>query len=862
MFSTKKSVTDVWPINKKRFLVLVDPETVTDEEGAASCIPTIAFLLSKGAKVIVACSFGNIRGVPLNLSDKHREGAIRAFQNEEGMGLTSFFSALTQKEKVDVLSHVEGLSAFAKSCSATHGTGKTTFFEELPTETKLSAILSRYPSATFARASTLQLVEKFQRLLEGVTVVHAEDPLHAHEAVERMAPKSMILLENLRFYRNEVSKNADDRRSMAEVIASYCDVFVNDSFATAADLKCSTVEIPRLLRHGAAGLLLTKELSYFRRLLTHPARPIGVVVGGTHLEAKLPLIYSLVGKVDKILIAGEVALPFLAAKGLCAGKGYDESQCVELDGETVRVRQLASKILRQAAATGVSIVLPSDHVTHTDREETRDSTITCGASIPSELFSLDAGPATLQSFAEEIRTCRTIVWTGTFGMTTVRGFESGSEHFAQVLAGSGIFSVVAGNNTTRCVRKVGAGNGMSHLSSGGMACLEILKANLLPAVEALSDANSDLDQKAVASVVNLLRHLPLFSGCGSHQLSLLAKKAVRRAYAAGDFLIYDGDRYTSMFLVSSGSLMACPKSLYGCSSAARKVVRGHAVGLYEFVTRHASTETVQVAENDTVVYQLPCTALKEAMNEAPEFSSQLVANLSHPLRMIAAAEHQTHMRTDVVLLEDISHSRCPLPSRSIGRWGSVAVEVVMECLLHKVSLRYHPQCLQSGSCVLARVAHGLGARILFSIVRNFVYHLIAPNNPFVAALCSAVTTVPLRLLASGVPLHGMQVDDALDAAALSAVASLAPIASHALLLNMRSLLELAQRKSLRSAQVIALAAACRVCVGLVAFPFIAHRNRCERSALTFTFYALKQVLGLLLTMVLNRIVKQQVRKKF
>ncbi|CUG04074.1 phosphoglycerate kinase, putative [Bodo saltans] len=823
MFSAKKSLTEVWPVNKKRFLVLVDPETVTSEDGAASCIPTIAYLVAKGARVIVTCSFGSIKGMPLNLPDVSRETIIKAFQREEGLGLTALFASLSQQDQASILEELPS----TPSSPTSRVTERLTLFSSFGTDEKLKAIAARFPSLSFTKSTTIPVAKRLEGLLPGVSVQHAEDPLRAAQEVTQMPPSSVLVLENLRLYRNDVSSIGEERKSMAEIVASYCDVFVNDSFATAADVKSITVEVPKLLKHGAAGMLLTKELSYFRRLLTHPAKPVGVIVGGTHLEAKLPLIYSLVGKVDKILVAGEVALPFLAARGLSAGKGYDPAQTIQVDDESVLIHHFANKILRQAAATGVAIILPVDHVAHV--RPTDDPAIRRRDSKLSH-HSVD--------------------WNVRNDNRWVR---SGNESFARILANSGIFSVVAGNNTTRCVRRIGAGNGMSHLSSGGLACLELLKVNLLPAVEALSDASSTLDQASISTVAELLKHLPMFSGCSSHQLHLLAKKTTKRVYAAGDFLVYDGDRYTSMFVVACGSLVACPKALYGCSNAARRVTKGHVVGLYEFVSRHPSNETVQVAENDTVIYQLSCAGLKEAVNEASDLSSQLVANLSKPLRVIAEAEHRSNCKIDAILLRDLTQCRCPQPSKVDGKWGTILVEAAVEVLLHTLALRYRPFHSQAGTCIAAQPMRGIGVRVVFSVVRNLIYHhVVATSSPYIAAISSAVLTTPLRMLAGGTPLHTITFDALAANASMSVVLSLAPIATHALLLESRSQLELTRRRSLRSSQAVAVAALCKIIVGLLAFPVVAARNHCQRNAATFTLYAMKQVLGLLLTLLLRR----------
>lgn len=859
MIGAKRALADIWPVNKKRFFVLVDPESVTTEDGAPSCVPTIAHLVAKKAKVIIASSFGNLDGIQINVTEKQRETALKAFADESGFGYTNFFANLSPKEKLNVLAKFS--SPPPSSCAVARGTGKTTFFASRPVEEKVKVLSDLYPNVRFTSNSASSIAQKIETILSGVKVTLVADPLNAFAAIAAMNPGEVVVLENLRFYQNETSSHADDRHAMAEILASYADVFVNDSFATAHEVKASTVALPKILRHGAAGLLMEKELSYFKRLLTHPARPTGVVVAGTHLDEKLRLVASLVGKVDKILVAGEVALPFLAAKGLPAGKGFNASQTVSVNGESIRVDQLAARILRQAAATGVQILLPIDHVTHNLPEATRVPYVTQSAAIPTELYGLDVGPATVQLFAQEVRSCRTVFWSGTLGHASIEGFETGTVNFAKSLASAGVFSVVGGRHTTKCVRAAGVATSMSHLCSGGVACLEVLQANLLPAVEAISDAVGELDQSTVTSVNELLRHLPLFSGCTAHQLSIISKKAVRRVYTSGDFLVYDGDRFTSMFVVAKGSLVACPKSLYGKSTAVRRVAKGHAIGLYEFITLHASAETVQVSENDTVVYQLSHAALNEAINESPELTAQLVVNLSEPLRVIALGEHSSCGSECAVFARDLLSSRVPKPVVEDKASKALNVDIVNDVIttaaLHKVALEYRPFRSETGTCAIAQPYGGIAARLLLSVLRNVIFHQsLSSVGPIASSVLSAVATTPLRLLASGTPLHKITTDDAVDAALVSGAVSLAPAAAHYLFVSLRSKHEVANRSSLNDFQSTALAALCRVIVGVFAFPLIARRSADLLNLRSFAFYLLKQVASLLLETVLNRTVRQ------
>ena len=866
----KRAVSDIYPIKQKRFFVLTDPHSLAAPGGTT----TITALVEKKAKVIVAFSFGDISGVPINLSEKQRDVIVNAFREENGLGLTNFFFNLPPKQQLDLLKKSNPSKPIPKTCNENRGTGKTPFFASLPLVERQTILQAEFPSVPFStsQSSFPFVAELAARLPAGTTIHFVPDPLNLKVTLK---PGEVAVLENLQLYKNEQSAKYDDRQAIAQVLATYADVFVNDAFATAQEVRASNVNLPRILRHGAAGYVMEKELLYFNRVLTHPARPTGVVIGGSKVDEKLRLIRNLLGKVDVVLVGGSVALPFLAASDVSAGKGLDPHLMVDCDGHRWSGVELAKTILAEAAARKVRIVLPVDHTVHNALEATKNPRTSGAGGIPSDMYAMDIGPNTGVLFAKAVKECNTVFWTGTLGFTDIDGFSLGTENFAKALVGSGALTVVGGSHTVSAVQAAGVANAVSHLSSGGTASLEILQGNPLQSIDALSDAGIALDTSSTASVNELLRHLPLFAGCTSHQLSAVARKALRRSHAVGDYLTYDGDRFTCMWVVSSGGLVAVAKNDAGALVPTRTVDKGHSIGQYEFITHATGNETVKVAKPDTVTYQLTLASLLEAFNELPELAEQLVANLSLPMRALSERQHH-HASVPSssgaaaaagcpcsTLVEDAQLSRTPNPFRNARNTNSGTE--LLSSAISTIALNTFTQEIvtfkeETGTCILAQYNQGLPMRVLMSLVRSFVYNSSIASHAgsggvISGAVLSAVATTPLRLASTGVPLNKITSELFIDQALISAASSFAPLVAHGVYLHLapQAQAKRGHHNRVAGVQEFLIAVLSRLLTGAVFFPIIARRQTGALSIKAFLTYLLKQVLALLLDVAIAKL---------
>lgn len=284
-----------------------------------------------------------------------------------------------------------------------------------------------------------------------------------------LAESKIILLENLRFHKEE---EANDHE-FAKRLASYADVYVNDAFGTAHRKHASTYEINSFFKGKAlAGLLLQKEIASLDKVLNSPAKPFVAVVGGAKVADKIKIIEELLRSVDSLLIGGAMAYPFLKAKGIEVGK----SLCGDDDVK------LAKAILNSQAAR--KIRLPIDHVIAANPDS--DSTVTKDEIIPSDMMGLDIGPATLDAYGSVLAGAATVLWNGPMGLFEKAAFNKGTFGVAKAIANSKAFSVVGGGDSVAAVNEAGLSDKMSHVSTGGGASLEYIEnGGSLPGIQAL-----------------------------------------------------------------------------------------------------------------------------------------------------------------------------------------------------------------------------------------------------------------------------------------------------------------------------------------------------------------------------------------
>jgi phosphoglycerate kinase len=912
---SKHTVYDIYPIRSKRALLLVDPQNIlSDAADLHATVGTIAYLLKKEAVVVIGASFGPLPGTTLNLSRKEREGALEAFRREDGLGYTNFFSSLTPAEKVKLLSRVPGLD-FAPSPASAPGyhqapnTGKTSLFGTLTNEQKSTVLRSAYPSQEFVSCTTLPFVAALQRLFPGVQVTFAPDCMRP--PTSQMQPGTILVLENFRFYRNETSATAEERLAMAEVLAAEIDVFINDSFGTSHRTLASNVELPKLLLHGAAGQSMERELAFYSKFLSHPSRPLAVMVGGSDIVRKLRLIRSLAERVDRILIAGAVAFPFLVARGAQVGRGYEtgdkevrisvattpmNSSLVDRECFTTTrtCSQYAAEILQICEENNVDVVLPVDHLAVADpdvkpfekaeagKEKARIVAVP-SPSVPPDMYSVDCGAETLNLFMRSLRGCRTLFWTGMIGWSS-KGFRKGTDSFATRLAASDIIAVLAGQSTALTALDLGIADKVFHVSSGGLASLELLMGGSLPGIESLTDVAPPVDPKTYISVNELLRTLPLFAGCNSHQLRTVARKFVRRVHGEGDFLFHRGDRHTRMYLVARGGLVAHYGEDYS-STPSRYVGKGQTVGMYEFITQAQSMETVRAALPDTVTYHLSFFALNDLLNGYPDLAIQLFQNISEPLRQIVNADYCNQQTPTQVAWRNSCRTRVPQPCaipRNSALWEDVVQDVISAVALQRLTMRFTPYVPESPNIepealigtpsvlyggLLHRLQHHryLPCNIAVTVLRNFIYHYVVnwKGSPDVAAVVSAMAVSPLRVWTYGIMYCDMNFRMVLEEAVCGAVVSVAPATAYKCLLSLQDRYERRRQRPMGRATQLALMAVVKALLGVVIFPVIYQRNfiytqpsasRFWKSD-AFQAYELKQMLSVLLRFSVHNCLK-------
>lgn len=299
----------------------------------------------------------------------------------------------------------------------------------------------------------------------------------AMEQVECLKPGQVLLLENLRFHQAETQNDA----TFAGELAALGQVYVNDAFGTAHRAHASTVGVTRFLQPAVAGFLMMKELAYLGDLLQAPERPFTAILGGAKISGKIDVIQNLLPKVDRLLIGGGMAFTFLRARGWPVGRSLLEEDKIEMAKELL-------------AASHGKIILPVDCMTADSYDLSAGSVgpLACVAAdaIPEKAAGLDIGPATLAAFREALVSARTIVWNGPMGIFEIEATAKGTFDIARLMAqltDGGAVTVIGGGDSAAAAEKAGVAEHISHISTGGGACLEFLEGKVLPGVAALSD---------------------------------------------------------------------------------------------------------------------------------------------------------------------------------------------------------------------------------------------------------------------------------------------------------------------------------------------------------------------------------------
>ena len=298
------------------------------------------------------------------------------------------------------------------------------------------------------------------------------------EAINSMQSGEIVMIENIRFEKDETSKDQSERQRLAQKLAKLGDAFVIDGFGVVHREQASVTDIARLLPK-ASGRLVQAEQKAFDRVLNNPERPYVVVLGGSKVSDKLGVINNLISKVNKILIGGGMAFTFLKAQGYEVGDSLLEVDRIE------EVKQL----LLTAKEKNVEIVLPIDIVISTSLDGTSPVSEVDFDKIPVGQKGLDIGSKTAELFADKIRDAKTVVWNGPMGVFEVNAFAKGTKTVAQALANSAAYSVVGGGDSAAAIRLLGLDESkFDHISTGGGASLELLEGKVLPGLAVLEEA--------------------------------------------------------------------------------------------------------------------------------------------------------------------------------------------------------------------------------------------------------------------------------------------------------------------------------------------------------------------------------------
>ena len=337
--------------------------------------------------------------------------------------------------------------------------------------------LGRPAGTGFEAAYSMEPVAaRFSELL-GAPVAYVRDVCgeEALAASQALADGEVLLVENLRFEKGEKKNDP----AFAAALAKLGDVYVDDAFGVAHRAHASVAGVPAILP-AYAGLLLAGEVDTITGMLNDPARPFVAVLGGSKVSDKIGVIDALSEKVDVLLIGGGMCFTFMQAQGLPIGSSLVEPEWVERAGE----------MLDKAAERGCRIVLPLDYVVADKFAADAATQIVDKTAIPEGWMGLDIGPRSCELYARELASAKTVFWNGPMGVFEMEAFAAGTRAVGQAIAdNAACTSVVGGGDSAAAVKKFGLESGMTFISTGGGASMELVEGKALPGVEAIPNAD-------------------------------------------------------------------------------------------------------------------------------------------------------------------------------------------------------------------------------------------------------------------------------------------------------------------------------------------------------------------------------------
>ena len=294
------------------------------------------------------------------------------------------------------------------------------------------------------------------------------------QAVEKLGPGDILLLENTRFHKGETKNDPE----LSKELAKLGDVYVSDAFGSVHRAHASTAGVCDHIPQCAAGFLVAREMAYFKKVLEAPERPLVAILGGAKVSDKITVIDNLLNLVDTLIIGGGMAYTFHKAEGHEVGDSMLEADKVDM----------AKELMKKAENQNVTLLLPVDVLGADAFSEDANTKVFDAGKIEKAWSGLDIGPKTVEVFSEAIKKSKTVVWNGPVGVFEMEKFGHGTKAIAELLASSpNITSIIGGGDTAAAVNVYGVADKMSHVSTGGGASLEMLEGKDLPGLAALTD---------------------------------------------------------------------------------------------------------------------------------------------------------------------------------------------------------------------------------------------------------------------------------------------------------------------------------------------------------------------------------------
>lgn len=478
---------------------------------------------------------------------------------------------------------------------------------------------------------SLAPVAKHLGELLGMEVLFAADCVGAaaEEAAAGLKAGQVLLLENLRFHKEEEKNNME----FAEQLASLAELYINDGFGVSHRAHASVEGVTHFLP-AAAGFLLEKEIKFVGRAVTEPLHPFAAIIGGAKVSDKIGVIENLLDKVDTLLIGGGMANTFLAAQGYKVGKSLVEEDKMEL----------AKELLAKAKANNVNMLLPTDLVMSAAFAPDAEHVTEKIDSLNQEYMALDIGEETRAAYAEALKDAKMIVWNGPMGVFEMDAFCKGTEAVAKAVAKSRAVSIVGGGDSVAAIEKLGLAKKISHISTGGGASLEYLEGKVLPGVAALDDVRRkmiagnwkmhknvneavELAQDIVMDTNGTLNEVVVFPPFTALESVADAIDGKHVGYGAQDLHWEDAGAYTGAV---SGAMIA--------DICAEYVIIGHSERRTMFGDNEVNVARKMAAAYRNGLKPILCVGENLAEHEAGRTARKISMQLQSALKVISAEE--------------------------------------------------------------------------------------------------------------------------------------------------------------------------------------------------------------------------------